>query len=197
MVLIASSEAAASQARSQPNPGQSLGSYRLDFAVRHPHEPGRFVLAVEADGAAYHSGLVARERDRLRQQALEARGWTFVRIWSTDYFRDPDTQIDRVFDAYNNALEADPETRTTTTKPEGARWVDEAVSRGSRPRVHAGFAIAQYDDRELDQMVTWVRSDDLPHTRDEVFEMVKAELGFQKNGKNIVARIYAAIDRNM
>jgi very-short-patch-repair endonuclease len=180
-------------------PQYGVGSYRLDFAVRHPHEPGRFVLAVEADGAAYHSGLVARERDRLRQQALEARGWTFVRIWSTDYFRDPDTQIDRVLEAYNNVLEADPQATTTTTatKPEDARWVDEAVSRGPRPRVQAGFAIAQYEDRELDQMVDWVRSDDLPHTRDEVFEMVKAELGFQKNGKNIVARIYAAIDRNM
>ncbi|WP_456820163.1 hypothetical protein [Cellulomonas sp. URHB0016] len=50
-----------------------VGSYRLDFAVRHAQRPGRFVLAVEADGAAHHSGVFARERDRLRQQSLEAR----------------------------------------------------------------------------------------------------------------------------
>src|SRR5205823_2117174 len=65
-----------------------VGGYRLDFAVRHPTRPGRYLLAVEADGAAYHSGHIARERDRLRQRLLEARGWTFHRIWSTDWFND-------------------------------------------------------------------------------------------------------------
>lgn len=177
-------------------PQYGVGNYRLDFAIRHPDEPGRFLLAVEADGAAYHSGLVARERDRLRQQALEARGWNFVRIWSTDYFRDPDGQIDRVINAYNDALDAKPE-KAAAAALAPAEWMDETASRGPRPRVRAGYSIAQYEDRELDQMVAWVRSDDLPHTRDEVFEMVKAELGFLKNGKNIVTRIQAAIDRNM
>ena len=93
-----------------------VGRYRLDFAVRHPKHPGRFVLAVEADGAAYHSGVVARERARLRQAALEARGWTFVRIWSTDFFRDPDTQIRRVLDAYEHAL-AHPPAQVSRSSP--------------------------------------------------------------------------------
>jgi very-short-patch-repair endonuclease len=176
-------------------PQYGVGSYRLDFAVRHPHQPGRFVLAVEADGAAYHSGLVARERDRLRQQALEARGWSFVRIWSTDYFRDPDGQVDRVLAAYHDAL--DGPTPAPTTPPSHAQWVDEETTRGARPRIPAGQPIGWYSDHQLDQMVAWVRSDDLPHTRDEIFEMVKTELGFQKNGKNIVARIHAAIEREM
>jgi hypothetical protein len=44
------------------------------------------MLAVECDGATYHSGLWARERDRLRQEILENMGWRFCRIWSTDWF---------------------------------------------------------------------------------------------------------------
>ncbi len=44
------------------------------------------MLAVECDGATYHSGLWARERDRLRQEILENMGWRFHRIWSTDWF---------------------------------------------------------------------------------------------------------------
>ena len=59
----------------------------------------------------------------------------------------------------------------------------------------AGLAIGQYTDEQLDAMVTWVCSDDLPRTRDEVFEAVKSELGFLRNGKNIVDRIEAAIER--
>ena len=32
-----------------------VSGYRIDFACAHPDEPGRMVLAVEADGASYHS----------------------------------------------------------------------------------------------------------------------------------------------
>ena len=44
------------------------------------------MLAVECDGATYHRGLWARERDRKRQEVLENMGWKFHRIWSTDWF---------------------------------------------------------------------------------------------------------------
>jgi very-short-patch-repair endonuclease len=64
-----------------------VGSYRLDFAVRHPEHCGRYVMAIEADRANCPLGHVARERDRLRQRLLEARGWKFHHIWSTDWFK--------------------------------------------------------------------------------------------------------------
>ena len=62
------------------------------------------MLAVEADGATYHSSPYARERDWLRQQILEQKGWNFVRIWSTDWWENPKFQVTRVVDAYNRAL---------------------------------------------------------------------------------------------
>ncbi|HYT26121.1 MAG TPA: AAA domain-containing protein, partial [Actinomycetota bacterium] len=49
--------------------------YRIDFAARHPTRPGRFVLAIECDGASYHASPTARDRDRLRQDHLERLGW--------------------------------------------------------------------------------------------------------------------------
>jgi very-short-patch-repair endonuclease len=60
--------------------------FKIDLAVRHPDQPGRYMLAVECDGATYHRALWARERDRLRQEVLENMGWRFHRIWSTDWF---------------------------------------------------------------------------------------------------------------
>jgi very-short-patch-repair endonuclease len=60
--------------------------FRIDLGIRHPDLPGKYILAVECDGATYHSALWARERDRLRQQVLEHLGWQFHRIWSTDWF---------------------------------------------------------------------------------------------------------------
>ena len=64
-------------------PRYGVAGYHIDFACQHPDYPGAMVLAIEADGASYHSGYTARERDRLRQENLEDKGWRFHRIWST------------------------------------------------------------------------------------------------------------------
>ena len=81
----------------------SAGFY-IDIAVRDPQEPGRYVLAVECDGASYHSSATARDRDRLRQSVLEGLGWCFHRIWSTDWFRDPHRESARLADSIAQAL---------------------------------------------------------------------------------------------
>ena len=85
-------------------PQHGVGRFRIDFAVRHPSDPGKFVLAVECDGASYHSFPTARDRDRLRQQILESRGWRFHRIWSTDWFRNPENEVQRVLESYHAAI---------------------------------------------------------------------------------------------
>lgn len=68
----------------------------IDIAVRDPNKPGRYILAVECDGASYHSSATARDRDRLRQSVLEGLGWRFHRIWSTDWFRNSQKETDRL-----------------------------------------------------------------------------------------------------
>lgn len=80
----------------------SLGFY-IDLAIVDPENPGRYILGIECDGAAYHSARSARDRDRLRQQVLEAMGWKMHRIWSTDWFRNPDRELKRVVEAIDKA----------------------------------------------------------------------------------------------
>lgn len=87
-------------------PQHGVGRFRIDFAVRHPSDSGKFVLAVECDGASYHSLPTARDRDRLRQQILESRGWKFHRIWSTDWFRNPEDEVRRLMESYYEAIES-------------------------------------------------------------------------------------------
>ncbi|MBK8975481.1 MAG: DUF3320 domain-containing protein [Planctomycetes bacterium] len=70
--------------------------YRIDLAVRDPERKGRFLLGIECDGAFYHSARTARDRDRLRQSVLEGLGWRLVRIWSTDWWRSPERELQRV-----------------------------------------------------------------------------------------------------
>jgi very-short-patch-repair endonuclease len=77
-------------------PQVGVAGYRVDLGVIDPDAPGRFVCGIECDGVAYHSSETARDRDRLRQQVLEARGWTLYRVWSTDWFKDRAGQIERL-----------------------------------------------------------------------------------------------------
>jgi len=61
--------------------------FRVDLGIVNPKSRGEYVLGIECDGAKYHSALIARDRDRLRQEVLERMGWNIYRIWSTDWFR--------------------------------------------------------------------------------------------------------------
>ena len=80
--------------------------YRIDMAVRHP-ETRSYVLAIECDGATYHSSRTARDRDRLRQEILEKKGWKFYRIWSTDWIRSSEREQKRLVEAIERAIQGD------------------------------------------------------------------------------------------
>jgi superfamily I DNA and/or RNA helicase/very-short-patch-repair endonuclease len=82
-------------------PQLGVAGFFLDLAVRDPGNPGRFLMGIECDGATYHSAKSARDRDHLRQEILEGLGWTIRRIWSTDWFRNPEAQIKPILDELN------------------------------------------------------------------------------------------------
>jgi very-short-patch-repair endonuclease len=76
----------------------------LDLAVVDPNAPGRYLLGIECDGAQYHSARSARDRDRLRQAVLENLGWRIYRVWSTDWFRNPDKELRKLVEVIESAI---------------------------------------------------------------------------------------------
>lgn len=78
--------------------------YKIDMAVLHPEIEGRFVLAIECDGAAYHSSRTARDRDILRQEILENLGWKFYRIWSTNWINNNHDEKERLLEVIDGAI---------------------------------------------------------------------------------------------
>ncbi len=81
---------ALNQAGFECEPQVGVAGFFIDLAVKDPGCPGRYLMGIECDGAAYHSAKSARDRDRLRQEVLERLGWRISRIWSTDWFSNPD-----------------------------------------------------------------------------------------------------------
>lgn len=80
-----------------------IAGFFIDLAIADPERADRYLLGIECDGAAYHDARSARDRDRLRQAILEDHGWIIQRIWSTDWFRRPKAELERVVAAIEAA----------------------------------------------------------------------------------------------
>jgi superfamily I DNA and/or RNA helicase len=78
--------------------------YSIDLALKYPEQPGKFILGIECDGAAYHSSKTARDRDRTRQAVLEDLGWTIHRIWSPDWASNREAQIQAITTKWTRCL---------------------------------------------------------------------------------------------
>jgi very-short-patch-repair endonuclease len=181
-----------------------VAGYWIDFAAQHPTKPGRMVLAIEADGASYHSSPTARDRDRLRQEQLERLGWRFHRIWSTNWFTDPNHEIDRACQAYEAAVatgDADtvttpgwqPEPRDAAAPAAGRPDAGTPTRHAPKPQLPYGLPISNYTHEELVWLIRWIESDTLLRTEEDLLNEVMDELGFQRRGTQIRRAVAAAI----
>lgn len=78
--------------------------FKIDLALKSDNN-SEYILAIECDGATYHSSKNARDRDRLRQEILENMGWKFYRIWSTDWFKNTSVEKERLLNVVRLALQ--------------------------------------------------------------------------------------------
>jgi len=196
----------------QPQVG--VGAYRIDLAVRHPQQPGRFVLGIECDGAMYHSAKAARDRDRLREQVLRGLGWQLHRIWGTDWYRNRGDAQRRLIEAIDAAL-ARPAQTAAVPPEDGAaapapssgpavtmQDVDTTVKRAWAARYRkARFEPDSYYylhepevEPELREFFRKVLEVEAPVHREVLYRRAADEWGNQRIGSRIRANLEAAVD---
>ena len=88
-------------------PQVSCNRFRIDMGISLRTNPGRFILGIECDGAAYHSSRDARDRDLTRQMILEHHGWVIHRVWSTAWWKNPTEELKRLESAVREAMKRD------------------------------------------------------------------------------------------
>ena len=188
--------------------------FRIDLGIRHPDKPGTYILAVECDGATYHSALWARERDRLRQDVLEHLGWHFHRIWSTDWFYNRRAEIERLrtalFDARERAEQGvrivganhDRSAPVAPASPDiMPREVPPVVERQMPPYKRAVFRVnSSYEPHEapvsvLVDLAQKIVDTEGPIHVEEVARRIAACFDREKAGSRIVAATRSALTR--
>ena len=79
---------------------EKVAEFRIDL-VYHNGNPDCPRIAIECDGAKYHSSKEAYLYDLYRQKILESYGYIFHRIWSTNWWRNPKREIKKLVDFIN------------------------------------------------------------------------------------------------
>ena len=79
-----------------------FSSFKIDLAVKSS-KGADYLLAIECDGESYRSTKNTRDRDRLRREVLEKMGWSFYRIWSTDWVRNNSIEKEKLLQAIKDA----------------------------------------------------------------------------------------------
>jgi len=77
-------------------PQIGVSRFRIDLGIVDPDCPGDYLAGIECDGASYHSAATARDRDKVREGVLSGLGWRLVRVWSTDWWHDASSALDRL-----------------------------------------------------------------------------------------------------
>jgi len=186
--------------------------FRIDIGVRHPDRPGQYLVAVECDGAAYHSALWARERDRLRQGILENLGWEFHRIWSTDWFHHRKREIEKLQEKLMQArLSLENGIKVTGAneggfykEPADSEFIEEPIDiehlvLSAPPYVRADLLVnSQLEPHEaplsvLSGLVVKIVEIEGPIHVDEVARRISSAFGLSKAGKRIVSASGRAI----
>jgi very-short-patch-repair endonuclease/Arc/MetJ family transcription regulator len=176
--------------------------YWIDFAAQHPARRGLMVLAVECDGATYHSSATARDRDRLRQEHLERLGWTFHRIWSQEWFFHREAEIARAVAAYQAAVAASdagdqlsPTASPVLTSASGSTVTAHTGRPEPCPVWTYRSGIDDYSHDELVAVVRWIESDTLLRTEDALLAEAMRILHLPRKSPKITAALTTAITK--
>jgi very-short-patch-repair endonuclease len=208
------------------HPQVGCSGYRIDIGVVDPRAPGRYLVGIECDGRTYHSGATARDRDRLRQHILEGLGWNIHRIWSTDWWLNPEGEVKKIIARLESLLDASNQTdrepkldsEVTTdpiySEPEeipvavllqelavGAPNVSNEISRIYVPEsLASGMPASFYEysvSRQLAEQLSQVIEAEGPISEAVLFRKVARAWGLERTGSRIVERLKSLVPKSV
>lgn len=209
------------------HPQVGCSGYRIDIGVVDPRAPGRYLVGIECDGASYHSGATARDRDRLRQHVLEGLEWRIHRIWSTDWWLNAEGEIESLAAKLHALLKEtadtdqpsapEEEAQVPTDEPELASTAAEegrppvedepgSVAKAQTLRVYApatlpsGAPVQFYELRSaatLTQHLALAVEAEGPIPEMVLFRRVARAWGLERTGSRIVERLRNLIPRRL
>ena len=191
------------------------GGVRIPLAIGHPDYPGELFVAVLTDDADYMAEPSLRRRDRHWIERLQQRGWRVHIAYSVAVFVDPEAEATAIEEQVLSVMIAREAAAQKEAEPEPAPPVPAVVepdpeesgsvpaveqlsppARGPRPPIAPAQPLQAYSDDQLDELVTWIRSDGVEREEAEEVEELRMSLALIRRGSGIDAVLTNAVRRN-
>ena len=171
---------------------------RVDLAVCHPAEEGRYVLGVLTDGAAYAAQRTCRDRDHLQGSVLNRMGWRLHRVWSADWLQRPDGVEHELITAVQEAIDNPaPAPDVLADQPVQVWSRPAARQEQTGPVVFADYQVTRFPEGESlpeNELVLRVVETEQPVHRDEVYRRLAPALGHDRVDPGLRRTVDVAID---
>lgn len=88
---------------------------KVNMAVVNPQIRDSFLFSIESDGPSYYKNSSTRDRERLKTQILSDRGWDIYRIWSKEWMKNPEAELQKIIDKYRKIVDEQKQTAEPIT----------------------------------------------------------------------------------
>jgi very-short-patch-repair endonuclease len=166
-------------------PQVGVAGFFIDIGVKHPTKPGKFLLGIECDGASYHSGRSARDRDRLREEILINLGWNIFRIWSTDWYKSRESTISKVKSRLEALLYADIDYRQDRARIKRTISLKERLEELRDKEIHAEFSEIPANKGLLCDELMKFFIEKRPKTREDWFRRAPLEVRMNVDSRQV------------
>lgn len=162
-------------------PQLQFAGFRIDMVYDTKHI-GLPKIAIECDGAAYHSSREAYLHDRHRQKILEGHGFVFHRIWSTNWWRNPKKETESLVNFIKSIENSNPsifEDKSNT----GKAFTDNIVV--AKNEIVRESPITETALEETIKAISKSKNDQTELFKDEIKLNSKVKVKYLNNGKDI------------
>ncbi len=162
-----------------------FAGFRIDI-VYDPKIDGIPKIAIECDGAKYHSSKEAYLYDRHRQKILEDHGFVFHRIWSTNWWRNANRETQKLVE-FIKQTEATKSYNSEELAKTAFAFNDDIIPIES----YMSQSITVEEENSMDIIASTETS--LPEVpvlkKDTVKADSRVDLKYMNNGKNITVQL--------
>ena len=171
---------------------------RIDVAVCHPTQEGRYVLGVMTDGAAYAAQQTCRDRDSLQASVLRGMGWRLYRVWSADWLQRPDGVERELLAAAADAV-ANPDPAPGKDVQPQRVWSRPAEAEDTPPAVafpdYQPALLPEGETLPINELVLRVVDTEQPVHRDELCRRLAPALGHDRVDPGLRRDVEVSVER--
>lgn len=115
--------------------GVGKSGFKIDIGVISPDKEGTYCLGILLDGPVYKSAGTTSSREISQISVLNGFGWNVVRVWSLEWWENPDKEFNKLIDLIENKKsESSSDSENIVENPPSSEEDDNAAELSEEPK---------------------------------------------------------------